>query len=96
MPKAARKRSASGYYHVVPKGIAWQTVFGDDQDRHMYLKWLAEAKDEAIRLAADVLGRDPRKGCTTEEAHLLLAHDFNVRQVERITGVSRYRLQKAS
>ena len=46
MPKAARKRSASGYYHVVPKGIAGQTVFGDDQDRHMYLKWLAETKDE--------------------------------------------------
>ena len=252
MPKAARKRSESGYYHVVPKGIAGQTIFGDDQDRRLYLKWLAEAKaetgfvlhsyclmgnhvhlaiedpsdrlseamkyvherygmyysekigrhdgafrkpfwsepieddgrllctvryihanpaaagicsasawpwssigdylgkddpendgpavpglvetsvaldllggrkgfvewslpdrltalpfsdsalknhltdDEAIRLATAILGHDPRRGCTMEEARLLLARDFNVRQIERVAGVSRYRLQKAS
>ena len=252
MPRAPRKQSESGYYHVVPKGIAGQTIFGDDQDRRLYLKWLAEAKDEtgfvlhsyclmgnhvhlaiedpsdrlseamkyvherygmyyaekigrydgifrkpfwsepieddsrllctvryihanpaaagichasewpwssvgdylgrdasesggpafpglaetsvaldllggrkgfvewslpakstalpfsdstlknhltddeAIRLAADILGHDPRKGCTPEEAKLLLARNFSVRQIERVAGVSRYRLQKAS
>ena len=252
MPKAARKRSASGYYHVVPKGIAGQTVFGDDRDRMNYLRWLSEVTtgsdiilhayclmgnhvhlaiedpseqlseamkyvherygmyysekigrhdgifrkpfwsepieddgrllctvryihtnpaaagicqasewpwssvgdylgrddpanggpavpglaetsitlgllggrkgfvewstpakstalpfadsmlknhltdDEAIRLAADILGHDPRKGCTIEEAQLLLARNFSVRQIERVAGISRYRLQKAS
>ncbi len=251
MPRVPRKKSESGYYHVVPKGIAGQTVFGDDQDRMLYLKWLSEAKaetgfvlhsyclmgnhvhlaiedpscrlseamkyvherygmyfsekigrhdgifrrpfwsepieddgrllctvryihanpaaagicrasawpwssvgdylgkddlanggpaipglaetsvaldllggrkgfvewslpekstalpffdsglrnhltdDEAIRVAFVVLGHDPRKGCTIDEAKLLLSRGFSIPQVERITGITRYRLKQA-
>lgn len=47
MPKAARKKGESGFYHVVPKGIADMILFEDDGDRSLYLKWLREAKDEA-------------------------------------------------
>lgn len=250
MPRTPRKRSASGYHHVVPKGIAGQTIFGDDHDRKLYLKWLAEATtesgiilhayclmsnhvhlaiedpseklseamkyvherygmyysekidrhdgifrkpfwsepieddgrllctvryihanpaaagicrasawpwssvgdylgkddpanggpavpglaetgvaldllggrkgfiewsmpakstalpftdsklkkhltdDEAIRVAADILGHDSRKGCTIDEAELLLARGFSIAQIERISGISRYRLRK--
>ena len=44
MPHIARTRGDSGYYHVVPKGIADQLVFEDDIDRRYYLKLLSEAK----------------------------------------------------
>ena len=46
MPHIARTRGDSGYYHVVPKGIADQLVFEDDIDRRYYLKLLSEAKRE--------------------------------------------------
>ena len=46
MPKAARVKSASGYYHVVPKGIADQLIFENDLDRNMYLELLRKAKVE--------------------------------------------------
>ena len=44
MPHAARKVSASGYYHVVPKGSRNQIVFEDDSDRSCYVQLLADAK----------------------------------------------------
>ena len=53
MPHTARAMSASGYYHVVPKGIAGQLLFGDDADRRSYLKLLGQAKEKTgIRIHA--------------------------------------------
>lgn len=53
MPHAARKRSASGYYHVVPKGIHDQVIFENDGDRSRYLELLREAKERfGIRIHA--------------------------------------------
>lgn len=46
MPHAARTKGASGYYHVVPKGIADQIIFEDDGDRRYYLELLREAKEK--------------------------------------------------
>ena len=46
MPHIARQVSASGYYHVVPKGIADQLIFEDDMDRSLYLELLRKAKAE--------------------------------------------------
>ena len=46
LPHNARNRSESGYYHVVPKGIADQLIFEDDLDRSMYLELLRKAKAE--------------------------------------------------
>ena len=46
MPHQARKKSETGFYHVVPKGIADQLIFQDGADRELYLKLLAEAKEE--------------------------------------------------
>ena len=45
MPHAARKRSTSGYYHVVPKGIHDQTIFESDADRRIYTELLRQAKE---------------------------------------------------
>lgn len=45
MPHAARKKSASGYYHVVPKGIHDQLIFESDEDRSLYVGLLAQAKE---------------------------------------------------
>lgn len=53
MPHAARKKSASGYYHVVPKGIHDQAIFESDHDRRVYIDLLREAKDRfGIRIHA--------------------------------------------
>lgn len=43
MPHGARAISASGYYHVVPKGIANQILFENDADRSTYLSLLFQA-----------------------------------------------------
>lgn len=53
MPHRARQKSESGYYHVVPKGIADQLIFEDDLDRSLYLELLRKAKAETgIRVHA--------------------------------------------
>ena len=44
MPHAARRKSASGYYHVVPKGINDHVIFEDDEDRSLYVDFLGVAK----------------------------------------------------
>lgn len=45
VPHAARKKSNSGFYHVVPKGIHDQLIFEDDRDRRHYLSLLEAAKE---------------------------------------------------
>lgn len=56
MPHAARKKSESGYYHVVPKGESNRLLFEDDGDREEYLSLLGQAKEEAgLRLHAYAL-----------------------------------------
>lgn len=53
MPHLARQRSASGYYHVVAKGLGDQIIFKDDADRRLYISLLGEAKAETgIRIHA--------------------------------------------
>ena len=53
MPHTARLISESGYYHVVPKGIADQLIFENDDDRSLYLELLRKAKLETgIRIHA--------------------------------------------
>lgn len=44
MPRAARKKSESGIYHVMSRGINRQTIFEDDEDCEKYLRCLAECK----------------------------------------------------
>ena len=43
MPHSARKRSESGFYHVVTKGDGGQIIFEGDSDRRRYLSTLEEA-----------------------------------------------------
>lgn len=46
MPHTGRKKSASGYYHVVPKGLADQILFENDSEREEYINLLGESKSE--------------------------------------------------
>ena len=52
MPHTARRKSESGYYHVVSKAIADQIIFESDVDRRYYLKLLEEARAD---VACEVL-----------------------------------------
>lgn len=46
MPHTTRKKSTSGYHHVVPKGLGDQILFENDDKRSEYLCELSEAKSE--------------------------------------------------
>lgn len=46
MPHTARVISKSGYYHVIPNGIADQLIFACDEDRVHYIELLRRAKKE--------------------------------------------------
>lgn len=47
MPRAARKRGGSGFYHVVTKGDGGRVVFEDDSDRVAYLTLLSNHLSES-------------------------------------------------
>lgn len=45
MPRQARKRSESGIYHIMLRGINRQDIFIDEQDKEKFLKTLKHYKD---------------------------------------------------
>lgn len=47
MPRAARRKSATGIYHVLARGINQQRIFEDDDDYAAYLQILARVKRES-------------------------------------------------
>ena len=46
MPRAARKRSESGYYHVLIRGIGKQNIFEDDEDRQRFIETIQRYQKE--------------------------------------------------
>lgn len=46
MPRTARLLSATGYYHVMLRGINRQNIFEDDKDRQRFLDTLFKSADE--------------------------------------------------
>ncbi|OQB24679.1 MAG: Transposase IS200 like protein [Firmicutes bacterium ADurb.Bin182] len=44
MPRTARKKSASGIYHIILRGINRQTIFSDEEDNDEFIKILSECK----------------------------------------------------
>ena len=44
MPRAARKKSSTGIYHVMLRGINGQPIFLDDEDNEKFLQTLKECK----------------------------------------------------
>lgn len=47
MPRGARKKSYSGIYHVMLRGINKQTIFEDEEDNIKFLKVLKECKEKS-------------------------------------------------
>ncbi len=45
MPRPARKRSETGIYHIMVRGINKQKIFCDEEDCQRYLKTLGKVKD---------------------------------------------------
>jgi len=44
MPRTARKKSESGIYHIILRGINRQIIFEDEEDKKKYLKILMQCK----------------------------------------------------
>ena len=45
MPREARRRSASGIYHIMLRGADGRNIFGDDRDRERFCTCLMKAKE---------------------------------------------------
>lgn len=90
MPRSARARAESGFYHVIQKGNGGQTLFEDAQDYRAYLDFLSnKSADNGISVLAyclmsnhvHLLLRDP-DGRLSEMMHALTtsyAQHFNKR-----------------
>ena len=63
MPRAPRKKSASGVYHVVMRGVGRQLLFEDDGDRRALL---------------DKLGKLSEEGCLTVYAWCLMSNHIHL------------------
>jgi len=46
MPRSARKKSNSGIYHIVLRGINRQSIFEDDEDREKFILTIRENKNK--------------------------------------------------
>ena len=46
MPRESRKRSESGVYHIMLRGINRQQVFKDDEDYRRFLETLEKYREE--------------------------------------------------
>ena len=46
MPRQARKKSNSGVYHIMLRGINRQLIFEDDEDMQRFIETLKRYKDE--------------------------------------------------
>ena len=46
MPRGAREKSKSGYYHIVLRGIGRQNIFEDDEDNQRFIETLMRYKQE--------------------------------------------------
>lgn len=47
MPRTARKKSKSGIYHLILRGVNRQTIFEDEEDAERFLHTLEEYKDKS-------------------------------------------------
>ena len=46
MPRAAREKSTSGYYHILLRGISRQNIFEDDEDNLRFIETVFRYKQE--------------------------------------------------
>lgn len=46
MPRKSRRKSATGVYHVMVRGINKERIFLHDRDKWMYMKFLCDVKEE--------------------------------------------------
>ena len=85
MPRTARIKSVSGYYHIVARGIARQVLFEEDADYLFFLKILKKCKEEEqFRLLAFCLMEN--------HFHLLVKIDSGMDRVMRriLTTYAKY------
>ncbi|MEE1372858.1 MAG: hypothetical protein U0J93_05685 [Parolsenella sp.] len=101
MPRSARERSESGFYHVVAKGNGGQNLFEDASDYRFGQRSRvtdAEAREVARRILGDIAPGDvkamerPRRNALLFD---LKDAGLSVRQIERLTGIGRGTIAKS-
>ncbi len=81
MPRSARKKSSTGIYHVMVRGINKQQIFHDERDYSKYLEIIKECKkQEAFQLFAYC--------CMQNHVHLLIrTYDDSIDRVMKRIGI---------
>ena len=51
MPRAARKESTTGYYHVMVRGINKEYIFNDEKGKLVYMALLLEQQTEYLQIS---------------------------------------------
>ena len=46
MPRLARQKSETGFYHILLRGVGRQNIFVDDEDKQRFLETLERYKKE--------------------------------------------------
>jgi len=46
MPRTARQKSATGFYHILLRGVGRQNIFVDDEDKQRFIETIARYKKE--------------------------------------------------
>jgi len=85
MPRQARRKSESGYYHIILRGIGRQILFEDDEDNERFLSTVQRYRRE--------LGFELVAWCLMENhAHLLIrdGHDRLEQIMKKIAGSYAY------
>jgi|AGTN01.1.fsa_nt_gi hypothetical protein len=72
MPKAARKISATGMYHIIIRGINRQTIFVDDEDNEKFIEKEVNSRKILIVAALTILILLSCLACNKKE--LILKH----------------------
>jgi putative transposase len=72
MPRQARKKSSTGIYHIMLRGINREAIFHDDEDREKFIRVLRECLIPAVSTAGTVPGSVP--GSVPDSGTVPLSH----------------------
>ena len=64
MPRRARRESATGFYHIVSRGLDRENIFGEKREKTRFLNLLKDnLKDCNIEIYANIYGKSVGKIC---------------------------------
>ena len=92
MPRNERRKSSTGIYHIIARGIGQKRIFEQAQDyEHFLYILLVVKKISGVRNGSEFQRKSPEE----QKAIILKLREERVpiRQIARVTGVSKGRIE---